>query len=124
MIPPPLTLKKECLRKLLRQQKRNESYPESNIFPLAAYALAKSGKSGETRAALDELLNTSKTQNVPPYNIALLYNAFEESDKALDWLEKGFEVRDSKMTLLKVDPKWNNLRNDVRFAAPMKRMNL
>ncbi|MDQ3749293.1 MAG: hypothetical protein M3367_09840 [Acidobacteriota bacterium] len=33
----------------------------------------------------------------------------------LEWLEKGYEQHDSKMTFLKVEPKWNNLRDDSRF---------
>jgi hypothetical protein len=47
----------------------------------------------------------------------------DESEKALDWLEKAYRERDTKMTFLKVDPKWNNLRNKVRFVDLMKRMN-
>jgi hypothetical protein len=46
------------------------------------------------------------------------------SRRPLDWLEKGYEQRDPKMTLLKVEPKWNNLRSDPRFTSLLKRMKL
>ena len=92
-------------------------------IPFGAYALAKSGKTMEARTVLDELLNLSKIRYVPPYNIALIYNGLGENDKALDWLERDYQDRDPKMTFLKVEPKWNNLRNEPRFIALMKKMN-
>lgn len=95
-----------------------------NIIPFGTYALAKSGKRDEARVALQELLKLSATKYVPPYNIALIYNALEMRDSALEWLEKGYEQRDPKMTFIKVEPKWNNLRNEPRFVDLMKRMNL
>jgi hypothetical protein len=32
------------------------------------------------------------------------------------------EVRDARLALLKIDPKWNDLRSDPRFAALLHRM--
>ena len=43
-------------------------------------------------------------------------------DQALAWLERGFEARDHKMNLLKVDPKWNNLHGDPRFQDLVRRI--
>ncbi|MGH9948924.1 MAG: winged helix-turn-helix domain-containing tetratricopeptide repeat protein [Pyrinomonadaceae bacterium] len=94
-----------------------------NVIPFGGYALAKSGRRAEARAVLDNLLKLSTGKYVPPYNIALIYNGLGESDKALDWLEKAYEQRDPKMTFLKVESKWNNLRNEPRFVALMKKMN-
>ena len=87
------------------------------------YALAKSGRRDEARAALDELLKLSTERFVPPCHIALIYNGLGEQDETIAWLERGFEQRDPKMTFLKVDPKWNNLRNEPRFIELMRRMN-
>ncbi|MGI8788906.1 MAG: hypothetical protein ACR2HG_14280 [Pyrinomonadaceae bacterium] len=42
-------------------------------------------------------------------------NGLGETDKALEWLEKGYEQRDPKMAFLKVESKWNNLRSEPRF---------
>ena len=88
----------------------------------AAYALAKWGKRAEARAALDELLKLSTTRYVTPYHIALAYNGLDEREKTLEWLERGFEQRDPKMTFLKVEPKWNNLRDDPRFQDLLRRV--
>ncbi len=86
------------------------------------YALAKSGKQAEARALLSELLKSSSERYVSAYNIALIYNGLGERDKAFEWLERGFQQRDQRMVFLKVEPKWNNLRDDPRFQDLMRRV--
>lgn len=73
---------------------------------------------------LQELKKRAAERYVPPYNIALVYNGLDERDATLAWLEKGYEQRDVRMTFLKVDPKWDNLRADARFISLVKRMRL
>ena len=87
------------------------------------YALAKSGKTDESNAVLDELLKLSKTTYVPPYHFALIYNGLGETGKALDYLEKAFAEKDVHLVFLKVEPKWNDLRGEPRFIELMKKMN-
>jgi serine/threonine protein kinase/Tfp pilus assembly protein PilF len=91
---------------------------------LEGYALAKLGKYEEARIVLDRLLKLSKERFVPPYHIAFLYNGLGQRNEAFAWLERGFEQRDPKMTFLKVEPKWNNLRDDPRFVELMRRVGL
>lgn len=69
-----------------------------STHPIAfeGYALAKSGKQAEARAKLVELLKLSTMRFVSPYNIALMYNALDERDETLAWLERGFEQREPK----------------------------
>jgi adenylate cyclase len=69
------------------------------------------------------LSNMSKEGFVPPYYFALIYNGLGETEKAISWLELGFEQRDSKMVFLKVEPKWDNLRSNPRFIKLLKLMN-
>jgi DNA-binding winged helix-turn-helix (wHTH) protein/TolB-like protein len=94
-----------------------------NEIPFGAYAMAKLGRQQEARAVLNDLLKQSATKYVSPYNVALIYSGLDESANALDWLEKGYALRDPKMTFLKVEPKWNNLRNEARFVDLIRRMN-
>lgn len=95
-----------------------------NTLPFGAYALAKSGNQGKAQAELEELLRLSTTRYVPPYRIAMIYNALGQRDNALAWLEKAYEQRDPQTTFLGVEPKWNNLRNEPRFVQLIKRMKL
>lgn len=102
---------------------REISPVSSEPIAYGTYALAKSGKQAEANAALDELLKSSATRYIPPYHIALVYNALGENEKALDYLEKAFAEKDVRMVWLKVEPKWNNLRGEPRFVELMRRMN-
>jgi serine/threonine-protein kinase len=89
-----------------------------------AYALAKSSKQAEARGLLEELLRSSTQRYVSPGNIALIYNALGERDETFAWLERGYKERDPKMVFLKVEPKWNNLRDDPRFQDLLRRVGL
>ena len=117
-------IEKGMFAEAIAESRKEYELSGGNVIPFGVYALAKSGKRDEARAALKELLKLSATKYVSPYNVALIYNALDERDSALDWLEKGYEQRDPKMTFLKVEPKWNNLRSDPRFISLLKRMKL
>lgn len=87
------------------------------------YALAKSGKRHDARVTLNELLKLSAERFIPPYHVAVAYNGLGEKAKAYEWLEKGYEVRDPKMGFLKVDPRWNDFRDEDRFKDLMRQIN-
>jgi Flp pilus assembly protein TadD len=95
-----------------------------STHPIAfgSYALAKSGKQAEARAGLEELMSLSKKGYVSPYNIALVHNGLGDRDETLAWLERAYEQRDARMVFLKVEPKWNNLREDARFQDLLRRV--
>lgn len=54
----------------------------------------------------------------------MIYNGLGEREETLNQLEKAFKEHDARIMLLKVEPKWNNLRNEPRFIGLMKQMNL
>ncbi len=105
-------------------RKARELSPNQTVsVAYESYALTKLGRNDEARALLNELLKLSETRFVPPNHLALIYNGLGETDKTFEWLEKGFEQRDPKIAFLRVEPKWNNLRNDPRFIELMRKMN-
>ena len=89
---------------------------------MRGYALAKAGRKKEAIAAVDALVRLSEQRFVPPYHIALIYHGLYDTENALAWLEKGYQSRDPKMTFLKVEPRWNGLRGDPRFAEILGRV--
>ena len=117
-------IEKGMFDEAIAESRKEYELSARNDLPFGVYALAKSSKRDEASAALKELLRLSATKYVSPYNISLIYNALNERERALEWLEKAYERRDPKMTFLKVEPKWNNLRNEPRFIDLMKRMKL
>ncbi len=96
----------------------------SQAVSMKAYALAKSGNLVEARAVLAALQELSKTRYVAPYNFAIIYNAIGETDTAFDYLEKAFAEKNVLMVFLKIDPKWNNLKNDPRYKDLLLRTGL
>jgi serine/threonine protein kinase/Tfp pilus assembly protein PilF len=98
----------------------------SSSMPIAyrGYALAKSGKRAEAQADLEELLKLATKRYVPPSHVALLYIGLDNRDETLQWLERGYQQRDPKMTFLKVQRNWDSLRNDQRFQDLLRRVGL
>lgn len=103
-------------------RKAQELSASSQPTAFLACALAKSGKQAEAWGLLEELLKLSTERYVPPYHIALVYNALGAREQTLVFLERGYSERDPKMVFLKVEPKWNNLRSDPRFQDLMRRV--
>jgi serine/threonine-protein kinase len=91
-------------------------------FAFEGYALVKIGRKDEARIVLEKLLKLSKERFVPSSHIAMLYNGLGEREETFAWLDRAIEQRDPKLTFLKVEPKWNNLRGDPRFQEIMKRV--
>jgi hypothetical protein len=60
---------------------------------------------------------------VPASYIAFVYARLGERDRAFHWLEKSVEQRDVYVQFLKVDPRWDSLRDDPGFQALLRRMN-
>jgi hypothetical protein len=100
-------------------RKTVEVNPHSRSFSFLGYALAKAGRETEAREELNKILLLAKTRWVSGYSLALLYNGLNDRDQSLTWLEKGLADRDPRMVFLKVEPKWNNLRDDRRFQKIM-----
>ena len=87
------------------------------------YAYAVAGRKAEAQKVLDRLNELSKQKYVPAVVRARIYAGLGEKDKAFEWLEKGYEDR-SIGTHIKVDPIFDPLRSDPRFADLLRRMNL
>jgi TolB-like protein/Tfp pilus assembly protein PilF len=108
---------------VVEAQKAGElSSAQTASIAYEGWALARMGRKDETRTVLEKLLKLSKERFVPPTHIALLYNALGDREETYKWLERGIEQRDPKMTFLKVEPKWSNLRGDPPFQEIMKRV--
>lgn len=77
------------------------------------------------RDILESQLERSRQgQPVSPVAIAQSYNALGESQKALDWLEKGFEARTFQILWLKTWPGWDSLRGEARYHELLRKMRL
>ena len=89
-----------------------------------AYAVA--GRGAEAQKVLEQLNELSKHKYVPAVDRARIYAGLGEKDKAFEWLEKSYDDRSiaGVITFVKVDPTFDPLRSDPRFADLLRRMNL
>jgi serine/threonine-protein kinase len=88
----------------------------------SAIALARLGRKDEARAILESLSAAARDRYIPPTHFALIETALGNREQAFAHLEAALAVRDARLALLKIDPKWNDLRSDPRFAALLLRM--
>lgn len=87
-------------------------------------AYAKSGRRREAQDVLQQFRDLRKTQYVISSRVAALYAALGDKDQAFAELDRAFDEHDWHLQRIKVDPFLDPLRDDPRFKALMKRMNL
>jgi TolB-like protein/tetratricopeptide (TPR) repeat protein len=89
----------------------------------AALAIAYSGmgKPDQAKQALERLL---KIPTASAYNIASVHAYRGEKDLAFRSLEAAYREREPDLVALKFDPLLESLRNDPRYNALVRRMNL
>ncbi len=87
-------------------------------------ALALSGKPDEARELLREVEQQSEQRYVPSSCFALIHAGLGEHSRALDWLERGFELKELPMTAIGAHPAYDSLRAEPRFQAILRKMDL
>lgn len=75
------------------------------------------------RRAADALAARHRTMYTAPFDVASLYAVAGDADATLDWLERGFEVRDGNTPYLGM-PTFDLVRSTPRFSALKRRLNL
>ena len=94
--------------------------PSLQIHLGAAYAHA--GDRKKAQAILEQLQTGEKY--VSPGELAILYGALGEREQAFASLEKAYAAHDPSLQYLGVDPAFDNLRSDPRFADLVQRIGL
>lgn len=93
-----------------------------NIIAATGQVYAVSGHPDRARELLGELDELARGRHVPMTAFAVIELGLGECQKALDYLEKGCDGRESGMAALKVHPLYDPLRADPRFHALMRRL--
>ena len=81
-------------------------------------------KKDEAQQVLDNLIEQSNKEYVPPHFVAILYFALEEKDIGFKWLEKAYEERSIGLPLLKIVKAYDSVRSDPRFITLLKKVGL
>jgi TolB-like protein/Flp pilus assembly protein TadD len=88
------------------------------------YFYAVTGRPAEAGKALAELNQLARKRYVPPWARAIIHIGLGQKSRALDWLEKGCAEHDGWMWTLNVDPWYISLRDEPRFQALVKKVEL
>ncbi|MCH8912571.1 MAG: tetratricopeptide repeat protein, partial [Planctomycetes bacterium] len=95
-----------------------------DFLAVLAHAYAVSGRTKQARKMLDEVKAFSERAYVSPYVLALIYMGLGEKDQAFAWLETAYAERAINLVVLKVDPRYDELRGDPRFDDLLRRIGL
>jgi len=85
---------------------------------------ALSGRQRQALEVLEKLEAFAKQRYVSPMEFAWIHFALEQTDQGFRWLTKASDERAFELIHLKVDARFDPLRDDRRFAAIMKRLGL
>jgi len=94
------------------------------VVSCLGFVYAVSGRRADALRTANELKDLSSHAYVDFYLIAQIYAVLGEKDMALQWLGRGYEEHSSNMVYLAIDPQWDGMRSDPRFADLLRRMRL
>jgi TolB-like protein/class 3 adenylate cyclase/Tfp pilus assembly protein PilF len=96
----------------------------SEIFKVVTMAVVRfaRGEIDASEAALNDLIARFGADS--PYQVAEVYGARGEADKAFEWLERTFAKRDPGLSYVKIDPFLKRLHGDTRWQILLEKMRL
>ena len=89
-----------------------------------AFAHAAAGERGEALAILRDLDERARHAHLPPYHFAIIHAGLGERGGAFEWLERAYDRHAVDLFTLKVEPMFDRLRPDPRFADLVRRVGL
>lgn len=126
LILSPAYMRKGLLPKALATVEKAlpQSGNWSSLRAMLAVVHAGSGRAGEARQILEELKKEGASMPQLSYWAAIISNALQDKEQALDWLEKACEERVGLLVLLKVASGFRNLSQEPRYQAILQRIGL
>lgn len=94
------------------------------IIASLGYLYGRTGRHDEAVAILDMLLDTARSAYVSPYALALVHLGLDQRDQAFALLDKAFDEKSSALPFINVNPRFDGVRADARFAALSQRLGL
>jgi TolB-like protein len=75
-----------------------------------------------TMAKIVADLGQSRHRYVSPYNVARVYGAIDDKQRALEWLERAYQEHNPDLIELTREPSFASLRSDAKFRELMSRV--
>jgi len=99
------------------------THRSSAVLGVLVHAYAHAGRRTEALRILGELHQRRKTGYVPPGAFLNAYLGLGDTEEAFKWLGRAADERSKITNFLKVQPFFDPLRGDPRFAAFLRRAN-
>src|SRR5215472_13933706 len=93
-----------------------------NILAAMGQIFAVSGDTESARSVLAQLTARALDGHVSSTCFALVHMGLGETERALDWLEKGCAQHELPMAMVKVHPVYDPLRGQERYHAIVRDM--
>jgi serine/threonine-protein kinase len=108
------------------QLKRSLELSPDNSETMSAlgYNYSVWGRTDDARRVLDDLAELAEREYVSPYSYARIYLGLGKIEEAFEWLEKAYQERHGVLVYLKVEPIFDNVREDARYLRLLRRMGL
>ncbi len=106
------------------QQALEFSGHNPDILGMLGYAYAEAGRRGEAQSTLNELKALAKKQYVSPFDIGGVLIGLGDNDEAFKWLNKACTERVWIMGFIKVEPIFDHLKSDHRYADLVSKIGL
>ncbi len=91
---------------------------------LLAASYSKIGETGKANEFLAQLESISQNDTKAKYSLAMNYAELGRNDEALRALRECLEKREERMSWIKNEPRFSNIRTDGRFRKILFEMNL
>ena len=91
---------------------------------LIGNAYGESGNKDSARQILDTLNAWYSKKFVTAYGMASVYVGMGDKDHTFEWLDKAVEERSNWLVWLRLDPRWDRIRTDKRYAVILNRLGL
>jgi hypothetical protein len=107
---------------MIKRSRNFRSWARTACLGPHGKAYARADHAAQARETIPKLKEHVDTSGVGRDEIALVYAGLHENDKAFEWLEKSYQVRDKGLTYPKADPCRDPLRSDPCFCSLLQRV--
>ncbi len=100
------------------------SPPSPRIMGALARTYVIIGRKQEALRLLKELNELSKKRYISPFELALIYFSLNRMDEGFERLELAFQHRCFELITLRIDPRFDDVRGDLRFQQLFSQLGL
>lgn len=96
--------------------------PRSVMRGVLGHIYGRAGRVSQAEDVLHDLERRYRRGDASSYDLSLAQIGLDRAGEGLDWLERACETRSGLLVYLKVEPMFDSIRGEPRFAALMQRL--